>query len=242
MKDGDGGLLALDAVFRHVAERCTRQARRVVRYHAIIDEHGTPTDITLLETSGEAACDIAVVDALRVSTWQPCTKTKRCDVTGYLSLGSEEHRRENSAELTFEQVLQVARGKTIDVKRRMENVRDEARDGQLRALARRVLGRWDDETNTYYSKTPQALESTCIDTGELKRLLQREVDATRVYVEVRVDADGRPVRASVFRGAEDKQLNDAIVHSLMQKRYAPAKENDHYVDATLTVECRIEVR
>ncbi len=94
MKAGDGGLLALDSVaFRHVAERCTRQSRRVVRYQAIIDAHGTPTDMSLLETSGEAACNIAVLDALRASGWKPCTKTKRCDVTGYLSLGSEEHRR-----------------------------------------------------------------------------------------------------------------------------------------------------
>ena len=97
----------------------------------------------------------------------------------------------------------------------------------------------DDEANTYYSKTLQALESTCIDTGELKRLLQREVDATSVDIEVRVSADGRPIRASVFGGAEDKQLKDAIVHSMMQKRYAPAKANDNYLDATLTVECRV---
>jgi len=243
MKAADSGLVALDAVgFQHVAERCTRQARRVVRYHAIIGAHGTPIDVKLLETSGEAACDIAVLDALRVSKWKPCTKAKGCDVNGYLSLGSAEHRRENSTELTFERVLQVARGKTIDAKKRVEKVRDEACDEQLRVLARRILGRWDDDAKTYYSKTPQALESTCIDTDELKRLLQREVDATRVYVEVRVDADGRPVRASVTGGTEDKQLKDAIVHSLMQKRYVPAKENDHYVDATLTVECRIEVR
>jgi TolA-binding protein len=145
-------------------------------------------------------------------------------------------------DLTFEQVLQLAQSKTIDAKKKIEKVRDEGRRAQLQMLARRILARWDNQANTYYSKTPQALENACIDTDELKRLLQRDVHATRVYVEVRVDADGRPVRASVSGGAADKQLKDAIVHSLMQKRYAPAKERDRYVDATLTIECRIEVR
>ena len=182
---------------------------------------------------------ILMFSACRPSSAAPLDKTHRTDLQGATSRPAADAE---ISELTFEQVLQVARGKTIDAKKRMERVRDEARNEQLQALARRILGRWDDEANTYYSKTPQALESTCIDTGELKRLLQREVDATRVYVEVRVDAYGRPVRASVSRGAEDKQLNDAIVHSLMQKRYAPAKENDHYLDATLAVECRFEVR
>jgi hypothetical protein len=182
---------------------------------------------------------LLIFSACRQPSATPVGETHRTDMQVATSTLSADA---DTAELTFEQVLQAARGKTIDAKRRMEKVRDEARDEQLQLLARRILGRWDDEANTYYSKTPQALESTCIDTGELKRLLQREVDATRVYVEVRVDADGRPVRALVFRGSEDKQLNDAIVRSLMQKRYAPAKENDHYLDATLTVECRVEVR
>ncbi len=182
---------------------------------------------------------LLILGACRPSSAMAIAETHRSDLQVATSRPAAVR---DTAELTFEQVLQVARGKTIDAKKRIEKVRDKARDEQLQVLARRILGRWDDEANTYYSKTPQALESTCIDTGELKRLLQREVDATRVYVEVRVDADGRPVRASVSRGAEDKQLNDAIVHSLMQKRYVPAKENDNYVDATLTVECRLEVR
>ena len=177
--------------------------------------------------------------ACRPSSATPACETHRTNLQVATSRPAADR---GTAELTFEQVLQVARGKTIDAKKRIEKVRDEAHDDQLHVLARRILGRWDDNANTYYSKTPQALESTCIDTDELKRLLQREVDATRVYVEVRVDADGRPVRASVTGGTEDKQLKDAIVHALMQKRYVPAKENDHYVDATLTVECRIEVR
>ena len=182
---------------------------------------------------------LLVFGACRPPSATPVAETHRTDVQVATSTPVADLE---TAELTFEQVLQVARGKTIDAKKRIEKVRDEARDEQLQALARRILGRWDDEANTYYSKTPQALESTCIDTNELKRLLQREVDATRVYVEIRVDAEGRPARASVAGGTEDKQLKDAIVHSLMQKRYAPAKENDHYVDATLTIECRIEVR
>ncbi len=182
---------------------------------------------------------LLILGACSPSSAMAIAETHRSDLQVATSRPAADR---DTAELTFEQVLQVARGKTIDAKKRIEKVRDKARDEQLQVLARRILGRWDDEANTYYSKTPQALESTCIDTGELKRLLQREVDAMRVYVEVRVDADGRPVRASVSRGAEDKQLNDAIVHSLMQKRYVPAKENDNYVDATLTVECRLEVR
>lgn len=68
------------------------------------------------------------------------------------------------------------------------------------------------------------------------------MDATRIYVEVRVDAAGRPVRAFVSGGTKDEQLKDAIVRSLMQKRYVPAKVTDQYVDATLTAQCRIEVR
>lgn len=147
-----------------------------------------------------------------------------------------------SGELTFGTVLEVANSGSSDAKRRLEEFRDGAHDKQLRMLARKILTRWDDAANTYYSKMPQALESTCIDTGELKRLLQRDVDASRLYVEVRVGADGKPVRASVIGGTDDRELKNAIVHSLMQKRYVPAKESDHYVDATLTVECRVEVR
>lgn len=144
--------------------------------------------------------------------------------------------------MTFGEVLQLASSKSSDAKRHLEEVRVASHDEQVQMLARKILNRWDDGANTYYSKTPQALESTCIDTDELKRLLQRDVDASRLYVEVRVGADGKPVRASVIGGTDDKQLKDAIVHSLMQKRYAPAKEKDRYVDATLTVECRVEVR
>jgi hypothetical protein len=177
--------------------------------------------------------------ACRPPSATPVGETHRNDLQVATSRTAADRE---TTELTFEQVLQMARSKTIDAKKRIERVRDEGRDEESQMLARRILGRWDDEANTYYSETPQALESACIDTDELKRLLQREVDATRVYVEIRVDADGRPVRASVSGATEDKQLKDAIVHSLMQKRYVPAKANDHYVDATLTVECRIEVR
>lgn len=142
----------------------------------------------------------------------------------------------------FGNVLQIASSKNSDAKRHLEAIRDASHDEQVQMLARKILNRWDDDANTYYSKTPQALESTCIDTEDLKRLLQRDVDASRLYAEVRVSADGKPMRASVIGAAGDRQLQDAIVHSLMQKRYVPAKENDQYVDATLTVECRIEVR
>jgi hypothetical protein len=37
-------------------------------------------------------------------------------------------------------------------------------------------------------------------------------------------------------------LKEAVVHSLMQKRFAPTKEQHAYLDATLTVQCRLEVR
>jgi hypothetical protein len=57
-------------------------------------------------------------------------------VTSTPAAGREE------PELTFEQVLQVPRANTLDAQRRMERVRDEARDRQLRMLARRILGRW----------------------------------------------------------------------------------------------------
>lgn len=149
----------------------------------------------------------------------------------------------NQGEMTFDGVLQIAKSKAPDAKTRLEQLRDQGPDdAQLPMLARRILNRWDINGNTYYSKAPQLLESTCIDTEQLKAMYPGEVEATRLYVEIRVDAGGRPVRASVVGGTNDKQLKEAIVHSLMQKRYAPAKENDTYVDATLTIECKLEVR
>lgn len=146
-------------------------------------------------------------------------------------------------EISFEQVLQIARSKTAKAKAQLEQVRDQTSDdSRISMLARRILNRWDVKSNTYYSKVPQLLESTCLDTEELKALYPGEVEAKRLYVEIRVDADGNPVRASVVGGTDNKKLKETIVHSLMQRRYAPAKENDTYVNATLTVECRLEVR
>jgi hypothetical protein len=149
----------------------------------------------------------------------------------------------NDSEVTFERVLQIAQGKTSEAKTKLEKLRDAGPDyGQVPMLARRILNRWDNSTNTYYAEVPQLLESTCVDTEQLKAMYPGEVEAMRLYIEIRVDADGRPVRASVIGGTDDKQLKEAVVHALMQKRYAPAKEHDAYVDATLTVQCRLEVR
>lgn len=146
-------------------------------------------------------------------------------------------------EMTFEQVLQIAKSRAPEAKAQLEQVRDhEANHRQITMLARRILNRWDDESNTYYSRVPQLLESTCIDTEQVKAMYPGEVVAKRVYVEIRVDAQGNPVSASVMRGIDDKQVKEAVVHSLMQQRYVPAKENDTYIDATLTIECRLEVR
>jgi len=153
-------------------------------------------------------------------------------------MSSTEH-----AEMSFEQVLQIARSKTAESKAQLEQVRGKEPDGsQISMLARRILSRWDDKSNTYYSTVPQLLESTCIDTEELRAMYPGEVEAKRLYLEIGIGADGNPVRASVIGGTDNKQLREAVVHSLMQRRYAPAKENDTYVDATLTVECRLEVR
>jgi hypothetical protein len=149
---------------------------------------------------------------------------------------------EKASEVTYERVLEIAKSKKSDAKPRLEKLLDDSTDRRLQMFARRILGHWDDQANTFYSKVPQALESTCIDTEEVKKLFPGEAEATRAYVEVRVDADGKPVRASVIGGTEDKALKDALTHSLMQKRYVPAKEGDSYVDATLTLECRLEVR
>lgn len=146
-------------------------------------------------------------------------------------------------EMSFEQVLRIARSKTAEAKAQLEQVRSqESDDPRISMLARRILNRWDDKSNTYYSKIPQLLEGTCIDTEKLREMYPGEVEAKRVYLEIWIDATGTPVRASVIGGTDSKQLKEALVRSLMQRRYAPAKENDTYVDASLTVECRLEVR
>jgi hypothetical protein len=149
----------------------------------------------------------------------------------------------NDFDVTFEGVLEIAQAKTPEAKTELEKVRDAGPDdGQAPMLARRILNRWDNNNNTYHAEVPQLLESTCVDTEQLKAMYPGEVEAMRLYVEIRVDADGRPVRASVLGGTDDRPLKEAVVHTLMQKRYVPAKERDAYVDATLTVQCRLEVR
>jgi hypothetical protein len=150
----------------------------------------------------------------------------------------------NDFDVTFEGVLEIAQAKTPEAKTELEKVRDAGPDdGQVPMLARRILNRWDNNNNnTYHAEVPQLLESTCVDTEQLKAMYPGEVEAMRLYVEIRVDADGRPVRASVLGGTDDRPLKEAVVHTLMQKRYVPAKERDAYVDATLTVQCRLEVR
>ncbi len=150
---------------------------------------------------------------------------------------------ENQETMSFERALQIAQSRAADAKVQLEQLRDRGPDdAQLPMLARRILNRWSDSDNTYYSEVPQLLENYCITVKQLKALYPGEVEAKRLYIEIRVDADGRPVRASVIGGTDDRQLKEAVVHLLMQRRYAPAKEHDSYVDATLTIECRVEVR
>jgi hypothetical protein len=150
---------------------------------------------------------------------------------------------ENQETMSFERVLHIAQSKTPDAKAQLEKLRDQGPDdAQLSMLARRILNRWNDSDNTYYSQVPQLLENTCIPLEQLNALYPGKVEAKRLYIEIRVDADGRPVRASVIGGTDDKQLKEAVVHLLMRRRYAPAKDHDSYVDATLTIECRLEVR
>ena len=150
---------------------------------------------------------------------------------------------ENQASMSFERVLQIAQSKAPDAKAHLEQLRDQGPDdAQLPMLARRILNRWSDSDNTYFSQVPQLLENTCITAEQLKALYPTEVEAKRLHVEIRVDADGKPVRASVIGGTDDKQLKEAVAHSLMQRRYVPAKDHGSYVDATLTIECRVEVR
>jgi len=145
--------------------------------------------------------------------------------------------------MSFERILQIAQSKAPDAKTQLERLRDQGPgDAQLPMLARRILNLWNDVDNTYHSRTPQVIENHCITVDELKSLYPGEVEAKRLYIEIRVDADGKPVRASVIGGTDDKQLKDAVVHSLMQRRYVPAKEHDSYIDSTLTIECRVEVR
>lgn len=189
---------------------------------------GTTTVIVLL-SAAELACRAAVPAAARATSRSESPRPMMSS--------------DNQETMSFERALKIAQSKAPYAKAQLEQLRDRGpNDGQLPMLARRILNRWSDSDNTYYSELPQLLENHCITLEQLKALYPGEIEAKRLYIEIRVDADGRPVRASVIGGTHDKQLKEAVVHLLMERRYAPAKEHDSYVDATLTIECRVEVR
>lgn len=147
-----------------------------------------------------------------------------------------------TADVTFDRILEIASSGAADAKTELERVEEESPDAQLRMLARRILSRWSEESNAYRSDVPQTLEVTCIDTDELKKVMPGDVEASRLYVEVSVDAAGRPVRASVVKSDHDQVVTNAVVASLMRKRFVPARVNDRYIESALTIECRLEVR
>lgn len=153
-----------------------------------------------------------------------------------------QRRDEEAGGVTFQDVLRIAQTRSADAKPQLVLIRDTGTDRSLSMLARLILLRWDDRANTYYSDAPLLLDNTCIEPDVLMRMYPALIEVTRVYVDVRVDASGRPLRATILRDAGDEPLRRAVSNSLMHKRYVPAKTGDAYVASSMTVECRLEVR
>ena len=191
--------------------------------------------------------NLAIIFMVSVIAFSGCQPASVRPATSDGPMGEERvvasgSSKETTADVTFDRVLEIASSGAADAKRALERVESESGDYRLQMLARRILNRWDEESNTYRSDLPQTLEATCIDTEELKKLMPSDVEASRVYVVVRVDADGRPLRASVVKSDQDQIVTDALVHSLMRKRFVPARMNNRFIESAVTIECRLEVR
>lgn len=74
---------------------CTADARRIVSYEATLAKDGTVRAIRVTKSTGEAACDKAVVSALTRSRWKSCQKQGQpiaCTSAGTFALPSAVHR------------------------------------------------------------------------------------------------------------------------------------------------------
>jgi hypothetical protein len=164
--------------------------------------------------------------------------------------GSEDHTNttarsvhENPAgAMTFEELLEIARSRSGDAKVQIEKARDQSDDASVRMLATRILSLWNDEQNTFFSKTPALLDPKCLDVESLRERYREPIEAKQLIFEIRVGANGRAVRVESVKGTDDRALQDAVTHVLMDSRFLPVKEGDHYLDGTLMAKCRLEVR
>lgn len=154
---------------------------------------------------------------------------------------SAEETKAPSA-ITFEDVLEIARSKSADAKNRIEKAGIESNDAFDRLLAARILSLWNEQQNTFFSATPALLDSNCLDVEGLRQRYREPIEPTLLLFEIRVGANGRPIRVESIRGTTNRELQDAVTHVLMESRFLPVKEGDQYLDGTLTAQCRIEVR
>jgi hypothetical protein len=149
--------------------------------------------------------------------------------------------REKAGPSTFEQVLEIARGRKPTALKDLRWYAKQAPQEDVRFLAARITSLWAPSANTFHTSLPQALSPTCIDDSRLARLRRGGRIAVVVIVNVRVSADGRAIAVETLRGETDADTQRAIYETLASARYLPAKPADNYVEGVLTLSCRVDV-
>lgn len=142
----------------------------------------------------------------------------------------------------FEDVLAIAMSKSPSAKSQLELIAASTGGGEHIQLARYVLAHWDDAARTFHAATPAALGNECLSVRDLRALYPHGREATRIFAQVNVRADGTAQSVSLVKPIEDERLRATLLESLRRRRYAPAKPGDDYVSGDLSFTCVLDVR